>query len=97
MNFDAGRRTLGRLIRLAAGWTLTLFGLLLMVTPGPGLLFFLPGLALLSAESRMVRRFIRRWREQHLVRRALREAERVGLRIDPGPDDEEHEPPIGPA
>jgi hypothetical protein len=97
MNFNSHRRRIGRVIRLAAGWTLTLFGLLLMLTPGPGLVLFLPGLALLSAESHLVRRLIRRWREQHLVRRALREAERVGIRIDPGPDDDEDRPPIRPA
>lgn len=92
MDLQEGKRRLGRIARLVSGWVLTIFGLVLMLTPGPGLLLFLPGVALLSAESRTVRRFIRRWREQRLVRRALREAERVGFRIDPGPDDED-EPP----
>jgi hypothetical protein len=97
MDFEAGKKRLGRLVRLSAGWALTVFGLLLMLTPGPGLLLLLPGISLLSAESRMVRRFIRRWREQRLVRRALREAERVGIRLDPGPDDEDDPPPATPA
>lgn len=86
-------KRLGRLARLSAGWTLTTFGLIMMVTPGPGLLLLLPGISLLSAESRMVRRFIRRWREQRHVRRALREAERFGIKIDPGPDEEDDPPP----
>lgn len=92
MVLASGRSRFGRLARVSAGWTLTFFGLVMMVTPGPGLLLLLPGISLLSAESRMVRRFIRRWREQRLVRRALREAERIGFRIDPGPDDEDDPP-----
>ncbi|MGH9749884.1 MAG: PGPGW domain-containing protein [Candidatus Polarisedimenticolia bacterium] len=97
MTFEEGKRRVWRLVRLSAGWGLTVGGLILMVMPGPGILLFLPGLALLSAESRTVRRWIRRWREQRLVRRALREAERVGFKLDPGPDDDDEDRPAASA
>jgi hypothetical protein len=69
------------------GWILTVAGLILSVPliPGPGFLFFLSGVALLSTESRWIRRLLRRLRERRLIRRAMREAERVGFKIDPGP------------
>jgi len=80
-------RGAGRIFRLTIGWILTVAGLVLSVPfiPGPGFLFFLSGVALLSTESRWVRQILRRLRERRLVRRAMREAERVGFKIDPGP------------
>src|SRR5262245_19591098 len=89
MDYERGKRQAWRLIRLAVGWLLTLVGLALLVLPGPGLLFLLPGLTLLSAESLWVRRILRRLRERRLVRRAIREAEKAGIRIDLGADDDE--------
>lgn len=88
MSLEAGRKRAWRLVRLGGGWLLTLFGVVLLFLPGPGILFLLPGLTLLSAESRWVRRMLRRAREQRHVRRAMREAEKAGFKIDPGPDDE---------
>jgi len=93
MDFASGKKKAWRVLRLAVGWTLTVIGFALLFLPGPGLLFFLPGLTLLSAESRWVRRQLRRLREKRLVRRAISEAERAGIRFDLGPDDE---PPDGP-
>ena len=77
----------GRIFRLTIGWILTVAGLVLAVPfiPGPGFLLFLSGVALLSTESRWIRKILRRLRERRLIRRAMREAERVGFRIDPGP------------
>ena len=88
MDYETGKRHAWRIARLTVGWLFTLVGLVLLVLPGPGLLFLIPGLTLLSAESLWVRRFLRRLRERRLVRRAIREAERAGIRIDFGPDDD---------
>ena len=89
VNLESGRKHAWRLIRLGTGWFLTVVGLALLFLPGPGILFLLPGLTLLSAESRWVRRLLRRAREQRHVRRAMREAERAGFKIDPGPDEDQ--------
>ena len=88
MSLEGGRKRAWRLVRLATGWLMTIVGLALLVLPGPGILFLLPGLTLLSAESQWVRRQLRRAREYRHVRRAMREAEKAGFKIDPGPDDE---------
>ena len=88
MNLEAGRKRAWRLVRLGTGWFMTLVGVALLFLPGPGILFLLPGLTLLSAESQWVRRLLRRVREQRHVRRAMRQAEKAGFKIDPGPDDE---------
>jgi UPF0716 family protein affecting phage T7 exclusion len=95
MPSGSARLTPGRLARLAAGWVLTITGVVLILLPVvPGFFLVLPGLAILSAESRWVRRLLRRVREQALMRRAMREAERAGFRIDLGPDEEgERRPP----
>jgi hypothetical protein len=85
MSLEAGRK---HAWRLGSGWFLTIVGVLLLFLPGPGILFLLPGLTLLSAESRWVRSLLRRAREYRHVRRAMREAEKAGFKIDPGPDDE---------
>ena len=93
------RRTrAGRLIRLILGWILTVLGILTAVplVPGPGILLFLSGVTLLSTESRWIRRMLRKVRERRLVRRAMREAERVGFKIDPGDRDEDDDP-VAPA
>ncbi len=84
------RRGRAGLLRLTFGWILTVGGLLLALpfVPGPGFLFLLGGLGLLSSESRAVRRLLRRLREWRLMRRALKEAERAGVRIDLDDDEE---------
>lgn len=76
-----GRR--GRVARLATGWALTVAGVVLGPVPVlPGIVFLVPGVAILAAESRWIRSLLRRYRERRLMRQALREAERVGLRIN---------------
>ena len=73
----------GRVLRLAAGWALTLAGIVLWLLPlVPGFFLLIPGIGILCAESRWLRVLIRRHREKRLMRRALREAERVGIKID---------------
>jgi len=98
-SLEAGRKRAWRLVRLGTGWFLTLVGVVLVFLPGPGILFLLPGLTLLSAESRWVRQLLRRAREYRHVRRAMRSAEKAGFKIDPGPDDEppgaSGQPPAG--
>ena len=88
MDYQTGKRHAWRLVRLGLGWLLTVVGIALLVLPGPGILFLIPGLTLLSAESLWVRRSLRRLRERRLVARAIREAERAGIKIDFGPDDD---------
>ena len=85
------RRKRGGILRLVFGWILTVFGLVLALplVPGPGFVFLLAGLALLSSESKAVRKFLRRLREWRLVRRAMREAERAGVKLELDDDDEE--------
>jgi UPF0716 family protein affecting phage T7 exclusion len=87
-----------RLARLTLGWAMTIGGLILGPVPiVPGFVLLIPGLALLAAESRFIRGQLRRLREKRLMRRAMREAERVGIRIDLGQDgDEDDPPPPGP-
>jgi len=78
----------GRIARLAAGWVLTGLGLPLLLLPGPGLLFIFFGVGLLSSENRWLRRRLRELRQYRLMRRAMREAERMGVRFDlDEPDD----------
>lgn len=92
------RRGKGSLLRLIFGWVLLVVGLILAIpfVPGPGFIFFLGGLGLLSSESRAIRRLLRRLREWRLLRRAMREAERAGVRLDLDDDDEEQDEHPGP-
>ncbi len=83
MDREAGGKKPGRFVRLATGWALTIAGLILGPVPiVPGFVLLIPGLALLCAESRWLRALLRRHREKRLFRRAMREAERVGIMID---------------
>ena len=99
MKRPSRRRKKGSLFRLIGGWVLLVVGLILSIplVPGPGFLFVFGGIALLSSESRLIRNLIRRHRDKRLIKRALREAERVGLKINLDADldvaDEESEPP----
>ena len=99
MNGTRRRRKRGSFIRLVSGWVLTVIGIILSIplVPGPGFLFFFGGIALLSSESRFVRNLIRRHSEKRLIKRALREAERVGLKINLDADLEESEEQEDPA
>lgn len=87
-SLEGGRKRAWSLFRLGSGWFLTVVGLAFIPLPGPGILLVLPGLTLLSAESRWVRGLLRRVREQRHVRRAMRQAEKAGFKIDPGPDED---------
>lgn len=70
-------------MRLTAGWLLTIAGAILGALPVvPGFFLLIPGIAILAAESRWIRALLRRHREKKLMRDALREAERVGLKIN---------------
>ncbi len=95
---STGRRGKGSLLRLIFGWVLLVIGLILAIpfVPGPGFIFVLGGLGLLSSESRAIRRLLRRLREWRLLRRAMREAERAGVRLDLDVDDEEQDEHPGP-
>ena len=91
-------RKRGRTWRLITGWALTIAGLVLGPVPVlPGVVFLVPGIAILCAESRWIRTLLRRYRERRLLRKALREAERVGIKInlehDPEIDGEAEAPP----
>ena len=97
---QAPRIKKSRVFRLVTGWVLTIAGLVLGPVPlFPGFVLLIPGVAILCAESRWVRSLLRRFRERRLMRKALREAERVGLRInldhDPEVDGEETPPDPG--
>ena len=97
---STGRRAKGSLLRLIFGWVLLVIGLILAIpfVPGPGFIFVLGGLGLLSSESRAIRRLLRRLREWRLLRRAMREAERVGVRLDLDDDEQDERPgppPVG--
>jgi UPF0716 family protein affecting phage T7 exclusion len=88
-------------MRLTTGWLLTIAGLILGAMPVvPGFFMLVPGIAILAAESRWIRSLLRRHREKKLMRDALREAERVGLKInldhDPEVDGAEDERPPDP-
>ena len=88
MDLERGKKQAWHFIRLGLGWLLMTIGVVLLVLPGPGILFVIPGLTILSAESRWVRRLLRRARERWYIRRAMREAEKVGIKFDLGPDDD---------
>jgi uncharacterized membrane protein YbaN (DUF454 family) len=64
-------RLLWRIIRLAAGWTLLLLGVIGLFLPVlQGILFIASGLALLSTESQWARRLLERlksWRRRGRV------------------------------
>lgn len=85
-------------MRLTLGWTLTVAGAILGPVPVlPGAVLLIPGIAILGAESRWVRALLRRYHQQHLMKKALREAERLGIRInldhDPEVDGQSPSPP----
>jgi putative transmembrane protein PGPGW len=83
MSLEAVKKSPSRIWRLAAGWALTIGGLILGPVPIlPGFVLLIPGLALLCAESRWLRVLLRRHKEKRLIRRAIAEAERVGIRLN---------------
>jgi hypothetical protein len=64
-----------RLVWLSAGIVLVVVGLIFLVTPGPGILFLLPGAALVSQEWLSLARALDRgeaWLRKRLHRRRER-------------------------
>ena len=59
-----------RLIRIAAGAGLILLGIIMLLTPGQGILTILFGLWVMSADVRLARRAL--WRLRIIARRARR-------------------------
>jgi uncharacterized protein (TIGR02611 family) len=53
-----------RLVKVVIGFTLLLLGLIMLITPGPGLVAIIFGLALLAAEFVWARRLLNRLKEQ---------------------------------
>jgi hypothetical protein len=49
-----------RLVKVVFGFTLLLLGVIMLITPGPGILFIAFGLALLAAEFVWARRLLNR-------------------------------------
>jgi UPF0716 family protein affecting phage T7 exclusion len=93
VDLDEGRKRVGRIVRLTLGWVMTVAGLILIPVPIlPGFVLLLPGLALLCAETRWIRRLLRRFKEYRMMRRALREAEKVGLKIDLDGEEDRDDP-----
>jgi hypothetical protein len=62
----------------------------------PGFVLLVPGIALLASESRFIRRQLRKLRDWRLMRRALHEAERAGVKIDLDSGDDDGEAPPTP-
>ena len=54
------RQQIKRFFKILAGFTLLLVGVLMLVTPGPGWIAILGGLALLAAEFVWARRLLNR-------------------------------------
>ena len=78
-------RTARRVAVLAIGSTVVLLGIVMLVTPGPGLVVIPIGLAILGAEFAWARQWLRRLREtisyqnsKNHAHRAERHRERAG-------------------
>ncbi len=53
-----------RLIKIIIGFTVILFGLIMLVTPGPGIVAILIGLAILGTEFVWARRLMKRFEKE---------------------------------
>ena len=53
-----------RLIKVVVGFTVILFGCVMLVTPGPGLAAIVGGLAILATEFVWARRLMKRFKEE---------------------------------
>jgi uncharacterized protein (TIGR02611 family) len=53
-----------RLVKIVMGFTLLLLGVIMLITPGPGVVVIIFGLALLAAEFVWARRLLNRLKEQ---------------------------------
>ena len=73
-------RTARRIVVLAVGSTVILLGIVMLVTPGPGLLVIPIGLAILGAEFAWARLWLRRVRETISSRNSRNHAQRAERR-----------------
>jgi uncharacterized protein (TIGR02611 family) len=79
---ELGFRQIRRLVIFAVGMTVLLFGVALLVLPGPAILVIPAGLAILGLEFRWARRLLRGARvmlksgETRFIRRSKRQAAR---------------------
>lgn len=53
-----------RLIKIVIGFTILLGGLIMMITPGPGIATIIGGLAILATEFVWARRLMKRFKEE---------------------------------
>ena len=53
-----------RLIKIIIGFTVILFGLIMLVTPGPGIVAIIMGLAILGTEFVWARRLMKRFEKE---------------------------------
>jgi len=53
-----------RLIKIIIGFTVILFGLIMLVTPGPGIVAIVMGLAILGTEFVWARRLMKRFEKE---------------------------------
>lgn len=76
-----------RVVVLVVGGTVVLFGVLLLVMPGPGILLILGGLGILAVEFAWARRLLRRVRRQvGELGDSIQRSRRVGGRKRPEED-----------
>jgi drug/metabolite transporter (DMT)-like permease len=64
VDFDQSLRQAKRLVKIVLGFTALLLGVVMMVTPGPGVPVMIFGLALLAAEFVWARRLLNRLKAQ---------------------------------
>lgn len=64
MSFDESLNQAKRLVKIVVGFTMLLLGVIMLVTPGPGLVVIVFGLALLAAEFVWARRLLNRLKAQ---------------------------------
>jgi uncharacterized protein (TIGR02611 family) len=80
-----------RVIKVVIGFTLLLLGLVMLVTPGPGLVFIVGGLALLAAEFAWAR-----WLLKKIKHRGVQIRDAVFSKDKNKPPDAPPSPPTTP-
>lgn len=64
MSFDESLRRAKRLVKIVFGFTMLVLGVIMLVTPGPGVPVIIFGLALLAAEFVWAQRLLNRIKAQ---------------------------------
>jgi uncharacterized protein (TIGR02611 family) len=87
-------RSTKRIVVTLVGFALVLAGLVMMVTPGPGLLVIVAGLAVLATEYAWAKHWLERTRAQaHKARQRVRDRRQRGRgSVPPGAEAPEEEP-----